>query len=102
MRNVLILFLRWTRMKGNDAMSAAAIFLPLLLISLFMISAVHEELAHPRHSPRLAAAVRAPETLAFSATSIDPGAIVAINVSDFERRYSTSPIATCDSGADRL
>ena len=85
-------------------MTTTAIFLPLLFASLFMIAAVHEELAHPRHSPRLAPA-RAPTRpngSTFPAQSIDPGAIVALNASEFDRLYSTPPIATCDNGADRL
>jgi hypothetical protein len=77
-------------------MNAAAVFLPLLLASLFLIAAVHEELTHPRHSTRLA---RTPLPLA--AVCADPGAIVALNAEDFDRLYA-SPIATCAKGADRL
>ncbi|MBB4197792.1 hypothetical protein GGD83_001584 [Rhodoblastus sphagnicola] len=40
-------------------MAYAAILLPMLFASLFIIAAVHAELTHPRHFPRLAPSVRA-------------------------------------------
>ncbi|MCW2283219.1 hypothetical protein M2323_000988 [Rhodoblastus acidophilus] len=68
-------------------MTTAAIFLPLVLASLFMIAAVRQELAQPLLSPRLAPAVKKRTgARKLRVETCDPGAIAALNVSDFERR----------------
>jgi hypothetical protein len=82
-------------------MTTAAIFLPLLLASLFMFAAVHQELAHPQLCPRLAPSGNMRE--AARAARLEAGPIAALNASDFGRSYgSMPPIATCASGAARV
>jgi hypothetical protein len=89
--------------KANVAMTTAAVLLPLLFASLFIFAAVHQELAHPQLCPRLApAAKRRGAVQAARIPSFDPGPIAALNASDFDRGYSMPPIATCDSGAERV
>jgi hypothetical protein len=85
-------------------MTYAAMLLPLILASLFMIAAVHAELSHPRHFPRLTTPMRAPSACAPIpvAAPLDPAAAVAFNVAEFERRYGIPPMTTCDRGAARL
>ncbi|MCW2275561.1 hypothetical protein GJ654_13805 [Rhodoblastus acidophilus] len=86
-------------------MTTTAIFLPLVLASLFMIVAVHQELANPQLCPRLAPAAKRrmhEPGRAVRVPAFESGPIAALNASDFDRRYSMPPIATCESGADRV
>jgi len=81
-------------------MTTAAIFLPLLFASLFMIAAVREELAHLRHSRLLAPAfartriwphARASLHDDLVASQIDPAVIAALNAADFDRVMGRCP-----------
>jgi len=79
-------------------MTNAAILLPLLFVSLFVIAAVLEAQTQPRLSPRLAPA----KTPRPRSPAIDPGVVAALNARDAERLYPAPPMATWDSGAERL